>query len=267
MNGRALPPGWSGNEGYAHVYPVHQRRRAGEANPQEGAGARPSLPLPAEASDPKHGAQVFQEVCAVCHQANGQGLRWGPGGSGTNGIAINFRRCGDQTAITTARAWPGRLPPRRNFVRANMPKATEYDHPALSARDAFDGAVFVDSQQRPHREGNEPDFPDRALEAGRRDLSALPGTFSAYATSGPDRGSRSSSGRKTTAQASLRSGSADYRSDRGIVPQIVYAKACRADLLPFETGWATELRNRKSSIFPVRRLDRCANVRLSNALI
>lgn len=32
----------------------------------------------AEASDPKRGAQVFQEACAVCHQANGQGLRWGP---------------------------------------------------------------------------------------------------------------------------------------------------------------------------------------------
>ena len=36
-----------------------------------------------------------------------------------------------------------------------------------------------------------------------------------------------------------------------IVPKS-YAKACRADLLPFERGWATELRNRKSSIFPVR---------------
>ena len=46
----------------------------------------------------------------------------------------------------------------------NMPKGAEYDHPVLSARDAFDVAVFVDSQQRPHREGNERDFPDRALK-------------------------------------------------------------------------------------------------------
>ena len=43
-------------------------------------------------------------------------------------------------------------------------KGTQYDRPVLSARDAFDVAVFVDSQQRPHREGNERDFPDRALK-------------------------------------------------------------------------------------------------------
>jgi thiosulfate dehydrogenase len=53
---------------------------------------------------------------------------------------------------------------RCRIIRANMPKGAEYDHPVLSARDAFDVAVFVDSQQTPHREGNERDFPDRALK-------------------------------------------------------------------------------------------------------
>ena len=51
-----------------------------------------------------------------------------------------------------------------NFIRANMPFGTDYAHPVLSAQDAFDVAVFIDSQPRPHRLGNERDFPDRALK-------------------------------------------------------------------------------------------------------
>jgi thiosulfate dehydrogenase len=51
-----------------------------------------------------------------------------------------------------------------NFIRANMPFGTDYAHPVLSAQDAFDVAAFVDSQPRPHRLGNERDFPNRALK-------------------------------------------------------------------------------------------------------
>ena len=47
-----------------------------------------------------------------------------------------------------------------NFIRANMPFGTD----VLSAQNAFDVAVRVDSQPRPHRLGNERDFPDRALK-------------------------------------------------------------------------------------------------------
>ena len=125
-------------------------------------GALPTRASVAEASDPKHGAQVFQEVCAVCHQANGQGLRWGPDEAAQRrryqfpplwGPDSYNDGAGMARPITAA-----------SFIRANMPKGTEYYHAVLSARDAFDVAVFVDSQQRPHREGNERDFPDRALK-------------------------------------------------------------------------------------------------------
>jgi thiosulfate dehydrogenase len=51
-----------------------------------------------------------------------------------------------------------------NFIHGNMPRGTEYDHPMLSAQDAFDVAVFIDNQQRPHHTGTERDFPDRALK-------------------------------------------------------------------------------------------------------
>jgi thiosulfate dehydrogenase len=160
MNGRALPP--DGPEMKAmltYIRFISADVPAGQS--AEGRGA-PSLPLPAEASDPKHGAQVFQEVCAVCHQANGQGLRWGPEEAAQRhryqfpplwGPDSYNDGAGMARPITAA-----------SFIRANMPKGAEYDHPVLSARDAFDVAVFVDSQQRPHREGNERDFPDRALK-------------------------------------------------------------------------------------------------------
>ena len=160
MNGRALPPdGPEMKAMLAYIRFISAGVPAGQS--AEGRGA-PSLPLPAEASDPKHGAQVFQEVCAVCHQANGQGLRWGPEEAAQRhryqfpplwGPDSYNDGAGMARPITAA-----------SFIRANMPKGTEYDHPVLSVRDAFDVAVFVDSQQRPHREGNERDFPDRALK-------------------------------------------------------------------------------------------------------
>jgi hypothetical protein len=56
-----------------------------------------------------------------------------------------------------------------------MPFGTDYAHPVLSAQDAFDVAVFVDSQPRPHRLGNEQDFPDRALK--RVDAIPFLGSF------------------------------------------------------------------------------------------
>ena len=160
MNGRALPLGRPGNEGDAHVYPVHQRRRADRAQ-RRGTGA-PPLPLPTAASDPKHGAEVFAETCAVCHQADGQGQRWGADDAAQRhryqfpplwGPDSYNDGAGMARPITAA-----------SFIHANMPFGTDYAHPVLSAQDAFDVAVFIDSQPRPHRLGNERDFPDRALK-------------------------------------------------------------------------------------------------------
>lgn len=50
-----------------------------------------------------------------------------------------------------------------NFIRANMPFGTDSAHAVLSAQNAFDVAVFIDNQTRPHRLGDERDFPGRAL--------------------------------------------------------------------------------------------------------
>jgi thiosulfate dehydrogenase len=127
----------------------------------EGRGA-PLLPLPATPSDPKRGAVVFAETCAVCHQTDGQGKRWGPEDA-TQRHRYQFPPLWGPDSYNDG-AGMARPISAANFIRANMPYGTDFAHPVLSAQDAFDVAVFVDSQQRPHRLGNERDFPDRALK-------------------------------------------------------------------------------------------------------
>lgn len=137
----------------------------------EGRGS-PPLPLPTAASDPRHGEAVFAETCAVCHQADGQGKRWGPEDAAPRhryqfpplwGPDSYNDGAGMARPITAA-----------NFIRANMPFGADYAHPVLSAQDAFDVAVFVDSHPRPHRLGNERDFSRPRAQARRRDLSTVP---------------------------------------------------------------------------------------------
>ena len=127
----------------------------------EGRGV-PPIPLPTEASDPKHGEAVFAETCAVCHQADGQGKRWGPEDA-AQGHRYQFPPLWGPDSYNDG-AGMARPITAANFIRANMPFGTDYAHPVLNAQDAFDVAVFVDSQPRPHRIGNERDFPDRSLK-------------------------------------------------------------------------------------------------------
>ncbi len=76
MNGRALPVG---SPQMKAILTYIQFISAGVPTGHSAEGrATPPLPLPAAASDPTHGAAVFAAICAVCHQADGQGKRWGP---------------------------------------------------------------------------------------------------------------------------------------------------------------------------------------------
>lgn len=124
--------------------------------------ATPPLPLPLLASDPKHGAQVFAATCAVCHQPDGQGKRWGPDDAAQR-HRYQFPPLWGPDSFNDG-AGMARPITAANFIHANMPNGIDYAHPALSVQDAFDVAVFIESQPRPHRVGNELDFPDRSLK-------------------------------------------------------------------------------------------------------
>jgi thiosulfate dehydrogenase len=173
MNGRALPVG-SPQMKAMLTYIRYISGSVPTGHSAEGR-ATPPLPLPTAAANPKHGAQVFAATCAVCHQPDGQGKRWGPQDAAQRhryqfpplwGPDSYNDGAGMARPITAA-----------DFIHANMPFGTDYAHPALSVQDAYDVAVFIDSQPRPHRQGLERDFPDRSLKPVDATYPPLLGPF------------------------------------------------------------------------------------------
>jgi thiosulfate dehydrogenase len=161
MNGRALPA--DGPEMKAMLtYIRFISADVPTGRSADGRGA-PPLPLPATASDPVHGAKVFAENCVACHQADGQGKRWDAADAAAQGHRYQFPPLWGPDSYNDG-AGMARPITAASFVHANMPLGVDADHPVLSAQDAFDVAVFIDGQKRPHRVGNERDFPDRVLK-------------------------------------------------------------------------------------------------------
>lgn len=109
---------------------------------------------PARAADPGHGAQVFSQICAACHGADGLGQRaqtgagyqfpplWGPD-SYNNGAGMS--------RLLTAAA----------YAMHNMPIGTAYTAPVLTDEEAYDVAAYVTSQKRPEKANLDRDFPIR----------------------------------------------------------------------------------------------------------
>lgn len=154
MNGKALPADSREMKAMlAYIQYISTGVPVGKAIEGRGSAA---LPLLSRAADPARGAKVYAEVCAACHQANGQGKRkegkgagyefpplWGPD-SFNNGAGMH------------------RLIASASFIRANMPVGTTYEAPVLSVEDAWDVAAYVNSHDRPVRKGLERDYPNRA---------------------------------------------------------------------------------------------------------
>lgn len=161
MNGRRLPRDGHEMQAFlAYLTFLGSKQPAGEAPIGRGA---PTLPLPTRAASPQHGAAVFRNNCAACHQSNGLGMMlqegdqliekrryvypplWGP--ESYNDAAGMAR--------VIAGAW---------FVHANMPKGVTFEYPLLSADDAYDVMAFVDTQPRPHKADLSKDYPDLWLK-------------------------------------------------------------------------------------------------------
>ena len=135
MNGKAPPDGHEvlvALETYA--YWMAKGAPTGEKSP--GAGFA-KLDKPAQTADYQRGKAIFEAQCVLCHGANGEGQRsgdtqvfpplwgsqsynWGAGMSDINNAA--------------------------GFIKANMPLSRGN---TLSDQDAWDVALFIDSQERP----------------------------------------------------------------------------------------------------------------------
>jgi thiosulfate dehydrogenase len=117
------------------------------------ANEQPAFKRPERRADLVAGEQVFTKHCAVCHGADGLGLRasassadgfvfpplWGPD-SFNNGAGM-------ARVLTAAR-----------FIKARMPLGDA----VLSNDEAFDVAAYINAQPRPEMANLERDYPKRA---------------------------------------------------------------------------------------------------------
>jgi thiosulfate dehydrogenase len=152
MNGRSLP--LSGREMKAYLaYIKWLSTGIPDGAKLTGAGTL-NVKEPGRAADLGHGEQVYKQVCAACHGADGQGMRapngngyqfpplWGPDGY-NNGAGM--------ARILTAAA----------FIKHNMPFGTTFTAPALSDADAYDVAAYINNAERPQRADLDKDFPNK----------------------------------------------------------------------------------------------------------
>jgi len=161
MNGCSLPEG--GPEMKAMlVYIRHISEGVPVGKPVLGRGM-PALPLPDNASDPQHGAEVYQAQCATCHQPDGQGKQLDAAEATQQRRRFQFPPLWGPESYNDG-AGMARSITAASFIRANMPFGTDFEHPVLAPQDAFDVAVFMNSQTRPHKAKVESDYPNPSLK-------------------------------------------------------------------------------------------------------
>lgn len=152
MNGRALP--LSGREMKAYLAYMKWLSTGVPDGAKLVGGGVLAVKEPSRAADLGHGQQVFEQVCAACHGADGLGQRaatgagyqipplWGPD-SYNNGAGM------------------ARLLSAAAFIKSNMPVGTTSAAPALSDEDAYDVAGFINSAERPLKADLAKDYPNR----------------------------------------------------------------------------------------------------------
>jgi thiosulfate dehydrogenase len=155
MNGRELP-----RESAEMTAMVAYITSLGDVYAGMGAGRRAvdeqaAFRMPNRAADLPSGEQVFGTRCAICHGADGAGLRananpadgyvfpplWGPD-SFNNGAGMH-------RVLTAAR-----------FIKAKMPLGEAN----LTDDQAFDVAAYINSKPRPQMAGLDRDYPDRSTK-------------------------------------------------------------------------------------------------------
>lgn len=154
MNGRPLPldaPEMRAMVAYVDF--LSRGVKPGEELTGYGSGRIAELDRPA---DPRRGATVFQQTCAMCHGTDGSGLRRS---LPTTDLGYMVPPLWGPDSFNDA-AGMNRLSTLAGFVHANMPNGTTYLYPRLTPEEAWDVAAFVVSQPRPHKPDSDKDYPD-----------------------------------------------------------------------------------------------------------
>jgi thiosulfate dehydrogenase len=109
---------------------------------------------PVRAADLGHGAQVFSQICAPCHGADGLGQH------AQNGAGYQFPPLWGPDSYNNG-AGMSRLLTAAAYAMHNMPIGTAYNAPVLTDEDAYDVAGYIVSQKRPEKANLDKDFPAR----------------------------------------------------------------------------------------------------------
>ena len=172
LNGRPLPPdGPEMTAMVAYLKFLSTGRPVGAAT--VGRGSMPVAELN-RAADPVRGRKIYEDNCAICHGARGEGQR-----NGTRGDTLGYATppLWGQDSFNDG-AGMARLATAANFIRSNMPNGTDWAAPALSVEDTWDVAAFIISQPRPHKEGLEKDYPNLAEKPVDSPYGPYPDSFS-----------------------------------------------------------------------------------------
>lgn len=110
---------------------------------------------PNRAADPAAGALVYAERCALCHGADGQGLR----AAGDPGDGYVFPPLWGGDSFNDG-AGMHRVLTAAGFIKARMPLGQA----DLTDDEAFDVAAYMNSHPRPAMSGLEQDYPDRTTK-------------------------------------------------------------------------------------------------------
>lgn len=109
---------------------------------------------PERAANLRRGSEIFSEICAACHGAEGLGQRaqigsgyqfpplWGPD---------SFNNGAGMSRLLTVAA----------YAMHNMPLGTTFNAPVLTSEQAYDVAAYIVSQNRPEKANLDKDFPIR----------------------------------------------------------------------------------------------------------
>jgi thiosulfate dehydrogenase len=136
MNGRALP-----DESPEMAALLAYLRYIGEPPAVPFVPAE-DAPLPPDAD---RGAQVYATVCALCHQPDGLGQRMG---SARDGRGYLFPPLWGPDSFNDG-AGMDQYVNIVEFVRRNMPRGVDPEHPQLSLQQAWDVAAYVRTKPRP----------------------------------------------------------------------------------------------------------------------
>jgi thiosulfate dehydrogenase len=109
---------------------------------------------PARTGDRGHGAQIFSQICAACHGADGLGQ------CAQNGAAYQFPPLWGADSYNNG-AGMSRLLTAAAYAMHNMPIGTAFNAPVLTDDDAYDVAAYIISQKRPEKANLDKDSPVR----------------------------------------------------------------------------------------------------------